>query len=179
MGFRDVTFCYEHDEVHFNNLAVGLKFFVKDIREAIVSRKIRHEMVQVSEDQYLFLFVTELGNIVVFDLETSEHLCFIPEKAALDMLQKIRLRYINGKVFIRRGLSENLLKVPQISWREFHRYNELGLKLYPGERITKAHILKGHRIFQESYAKKHGFEPESLENLRMLYICICGKSHVY
>ena len=59
-----------------------------------------------------FFFVTDLGNIIVFDLETSEHLCFTPEKAALDMLQKICLR---GKVFIRRRLSENLLKVPQIS----------------------------------------------------------------
>ena len=165
VGARDVKFVAENDEMSIENLCLGLKPFVKEIRECILSRKIKYQMLQVSDEQYLFLFVTELGNMIIFYLESSEHLCFISEKSALEMLQKINLRYVEGVVFIKRPSREALGKVTQVSWRELHRYNTLGLGLFPGQQITKSHILKGHRIFEQEYAKKNGFEPKTLEDL--------------
>ena len=141
VGARDVKFVAENDEMCIENLCLGLKPFVKEIRECILSRKIKYQMLQVSDEQYLFLFVTELGNMIIFYLESSEHLCFISEKSALEMLQKINLRYVEGVVFIKRPSREALGKVTQVSWRELHRYNTLGLGLFPGQQITKSHVL--------------------------------------
>ena len=160
---------HEEEEVQWKVENGSLSFYgeAKELQEAIIGGSVLVKTVVLSEDQALCVHVGETGKLNVFDVESGEHLFYLDRADALDLLAKIRKRYLKGKLMYKHPSRDCLCfcDEKEIFWEDMEPYHRYGLNLKPGDLITKFVILKAYRILQECYAKASGMEPYSLTEL--------------
>ena len=102
----------------------------------------------------------------VFYADTCDHMFTLHAKEALQMLEGVRTRYLQGKIYFRNERNGEVCfcREGNLNWKHVKLYQERGLSLQPGNIITKEVIYQAYKILTEAYAQEKSFEPKSLQD---------------
>ena len=150
-------------EITFYDLCFYMKPWLKLFKEAVVARTEVKQNIFIGDDLF-FIYIGEEGCLSIFEMKTLQHLLLLFPNEALDLLEKMNRVYLQGNLFFRNKETTDICpcREGKLSWRDVACYHKRGLKLKPGDMITKEVIYHAYRILMEAYAQQNGLEPKSL-----------------